>query len=130
MKILLVEDHEDTRAILQRILSRWGHDVEIAEGVQAGMEAVQARAFDVILSDIGLPDGSGYALMSRARHIGSRALGIAISAYPYPSAVAEPGVTGFDYHLNKPLVAGDLRRLLEFAQVERRPESHYPSLPC
>ena len=64
------------------------------------------------MSDIALPDGSGYALMNLARHFGSRALAIAISAYPYPPAIAEPGVTGFDHHLSKPFEAGQLRRLL------------------
>jgi CheY-like chemotaxis protein len=101
-------------------LSRWGHEVEAFAGVQAAVQAVRARPFDVIVSDIALPDGSGYELMNSARRIGSRALAIAISAYPYPSAIAEPGVTGFDHYLTKPFDAGQLRRLLgEDAELQR-----------
>lgn len=117
MKILVVEDHDDTRAMVERLLTRWGHEVEVAATVEAGKAAVKARTFDTIISDIALPDGSGYALMSFARHLGCNALAIAISAFRFPSAIGEPGVTGFDFYLNKPFDAGELRRLLGETQT-------------
>lgn len=118
MKILLVEDHEDTRTAMERLLVRWGHQVEAAASVQAGKDALRAQAFDTILSDIALRDGSGYALMNFARHLGHRGLAIAISAYRFPEAIAEPGVTGFNFYLNKPLDAARLRRLLDETPAE------------
>ena len=113
--ILLVEDHHDTRSTLQRILAGWGHEVAAAEDLRSGIQYLGRGRFDAIVSDIALPDGSGYALISHARRAGSKALGIAISAYPYPRDVEEPKLTGFDYHLNKPFEARHLRTLLESA---------------
>ena len=60
-----------------------------------------------------MPDGTGYALMSEARRIGVKTVGIAISGYPYPDDVHEPKVTGFDYHLRKPIEADQFHCLLE-----------------
>jgi CheY-like chemotaxis protein len=71
------------------------------------------RRFDAIISDFALPDGTGYALISEARRRGIRALGIAVSGYPYPSDVSEPGATGFDHHLMKPVNCDHLCSLLE-----------------
>src|SRR4051794_17464433 len=99
MNGLVVEDHSDTRSALERLLSRWGHNVDTAADVRAGLELLKSRPFDAIVSDIALPDGSGYAFMSAARHHGFKALAIAISAYPYPSDTHEPTVTGFDHRL-------------------------------
>src|SRR4051812_27813443 len=113
MNILLVEDHQDTRSVLKQVMSSWGHEVSAAEDLQSGLGYLNTQPFDAIVSDIALPDGSGYALMTHARHAGSKALGIAISAYPYPPDVNEEDVTGFDYHLNKPFNPRQLRQLLE-----------------
>ena len=113
MNVLLVEDHDDSRSTLERMLALWGHDVAAADNVTTGLDYLKSKRFDAIVSDIALPDGTGYELMSQARRSGVDALGIAISAYPYPPDVREPKVTGFDYHLSKPFQAGELRRVLE-----------------
>ncbi|MFL6537410.1 MAG: response regulator [Chthoniobacterales bacterium] len=114
MKILLVEDHGDTRSTLERIMGRWGHDVEAAPDLRSGLTHLARDGFDAIVSDIALPDGTGYALISEARRSGStHAVAIAISAYPFPNEAHEANVTGFDHHLSKPFSARHLRRLLE-----------------
>lgn len=125
MRVLLVEDHSDTRGALVRVLQQWGHDVAAAGDLRAGLECLRTGRFDAIVSDIALPDGSGYALMTAARHSGSKALGIALSAYNYPQDVHEPNVTGFDYHLSKPCDCMQLRALLE----ERGAEYVTPASP-
>jgi hypothetical protein len=116
VNILLVEDHQDTREILSKMLSAWGHEVAIAQDLRGGLEYLGRNHVDAIVSDIALPDGTGYALMSEARRAGMKGLGIAISAYPFPPDVNEPKVTGFDFHLNKPFTAPQLRSLLEREQ--------------
>jgi DNA-binding response OmpR family regulator len=113
MRVLIVEDHQDSREQLERYLTRRGYDVATAGDLRTGIDSLDKRRFDAIISDFALPDGTGYALISEARRRGIRALGIAVSGYPYPSDVSEPGATGFDYHLTKPVNCDHLCSLLE-----------------
>jgi two-component system response regulator PilR (NtrC family) len=113
MRILVVEDHSDTRQVLTRLLTQWGFDVAPAETLESGLNRLQSEPFDVILSDIALPDGTGYALVSEARRRGNDVLAIALSGYNYPSEVQIAKLTGFDHHLSKPCDCSQLRSLLE-----------------
>jgi CheY-like chemotaxis protein len=88
-------------------------DVAVARDLRTGIGFLKKNRFDAIISDIRLPDGTGYTLINEARRRGIRALSIAMSGYPYPSNVNQPGVTGFDYHLTKPIDCDDLRSLQE-----------------
>jgi DNA-binding response OmpR family regulator len=117
MNILIVEDHEDTRDVLERFLSRKGFDVTIADNVQNGLTLLRTQQFGAIVSDIMLPDGTGYGLMSEARRLGVDALAIALTAYGYPNEVNEPKLTGFDYHLRKPIDCEKLVAILETART-------------
>jgi len=114
MRILVVEDHQDTRQVLTGLLTRWGYDVSPADSLKSGMDRLETEPpVDVILSDIALPDGTGYALVSEARRRGKRVLAIALSGYAYPSDVRIAKLTGFDHHLSKPCDCGYLRTILE-----------------
>lgn len=114
MQILVVEDHADTRNVLTRLLTRWGYDVLSADSLKEGLERLDTEpAIDVIVSDIALPDGTGYALVSEARRQGKRLLAIALSGYAYPSDVKVAKLTGFDHHLSKPCDCHYLRTLLQ-----------------
>jgi CheY-like chemotaxis protein len=117
MQVLIVEDHRESREQLERYLTRRGHDVAVAGDLRTGIDLLDEQRFDAIISDFALPDGTGYALMSEVRRRGINALGIAISGYPYPSDVNEPGVTGFDYHLTKPVDCDRLCSLLKEIRV-------------
>jgi CheY-like chemotaxis protein len=112
-RILVVEDHQDTREVLTRLLRRWGYDVAPAESLESGLNRLESEPFDAIVSDIALPDGTGYALVSEARRRGKPVLAIALSGYTYPSEVQIAKLTGFDHHLSKPCDCGQLRSLLE-----------------
>jgi CheY-like chemotaxis protein len=114
MRILVVEDHTDTRNVLAALLKRWGHDVFAADTLKGGLNRLNSEPpVDVIVSDIALPDGTGYALVSEARRTGKRVLAIAISGYAYPSDVRIAKLTGFDHHLSKPCDCGYLRTILQ-----------------
>jgi CheY-like chemotaxis protein len=113
MQVLIVEDHQDSRQLLARCLTRRDYDVATAGDLRTGIDFLNKQQFDAIIADIALPDGTGYALISEARRLGFRALSIAVSAYPYPSGVNEPGVTGFHYHLMKPVDCDHICSLLE-----------------
>lgn len=113
MRILLVEDHPDTRQVLTRLLTHWGFDVAAAENLKCGLDELNQQPFDVLLSDIGLPDGTGYALVSEARRRGIDILAIALSGYGFPTEQELSLKTGFDHHLTKPFDCQQLRALLE-----------------
>jgi PAS domain S-box-containing protein len=101
-RILLVEDHEQTGKALRRLLTNLGYDVEWRSSVGDALDAAGREAFDLVLSDIGLPDGSGLELMRelRARH-GLR--GIALSGYGMEQDLASSAAAGFLEHLVKPI---------------------------
>jgi two-component system CheB/CheR fusion protein len=101
-RILLVEDHEQTAKALRRLLTNLGYDVQWRASVSDALDAAGRGAFDLVLSDIGLPDGSGLELMRelRARH-GLR--GIALSGYGMEQDLASSAAAGFLEHLVKPV---------------------------
>jgi CheY-like chemotaxis protein len=114
MRILVVEDHVDTRQVLVGLLTRWGYIVSAAGTLETGLARLNAEPpVDVIVSDIALPDGTGYALVSEARRHGKRVLAIALSGYSYPSDVKIAKLTGFDHHLSKPCDSHYLRTILQ-----------------
>ena len=118
MQVLIVEDNPDSRETLKRYLTRRDYDVAAAGDLRTGIVLLKEKRFDAIISDIALPDGTGYTLLVEARRRGIQALGIAMSGYPYPSNVEEPGVTGFDYHLTKPVDCDHLCSLLKEGCVQ------------
>lgn len=113
IQVLIVEDNPASRETLKKYLMRRDYQVAAAENLQTGVKFLHKSRFDAIISDIALPDGTGYTLINEARRLGMHALGIAVSGYPYPSNVEEAGVTGFDYHLTKPVDCDHLCSLLK-----------------
>lgn len=124
MRILFVEDHQDTRQVLTRLLTRWGFDVAPAGTLKTGLYRLESEPIDVILCDIALPDGTGYALVSEARRRGKEVLAIALSGYNYPSEVQIAKLTGFDHHLSKPCDCQQLRALLQEIDRKRSTPAH------
>src|SRR5437764_11455223 len=92
LKILLVDDHEDTCAALEKLLVRRGHLVAATHNVRSAMEAAVRDKFDLLISDIALPDGSGMDLMMQLRAI-SKIPGIAMNHNVPISAAAEDALT-------------------------------------
>jgi len=107
LRILLVEDHEDSARLMQRILQRAGHQVIRAADVDTAWRAAQERGFDLLLSDISLPDGSGHDLMRRLRQAGP-VRGIAISGFGMEADLARSRDAGFEAHLTKPVGVREL----------------------
>src|SRR5437763_8306400 len=80
VQILFVEDHEDTARVLGRILRNAGFDVSHAGTVEAAHTLAASRRFDLLISDLGLPDGSGLELMKTLRET-QGLKGIALSGF-------------------------------------------------
>lgn len=108
MHILLVEDHADTRLILAKLLTRYGYDVATAENVHDALQLLDHLRFDVLLSDIGLPDGDGLALVGEARRRQPLRMTVALTALASADDRERGRQAGFDHYLTKPL---DIRRL-------------------
>jgi two-component system CheB/CheR fusion protein len=66
-KVLVVEDHADTAAMASRMVRLVGFDVAVAADFRSAAAAARAARYDVLLCDIGLPDGDGYALLAEVR---------------------------------------------------------------
>lgn len=113
MQVLIVEDHQNSCQELKRCLTHHGHEVTAAEDLRSAVQSLGKRPFDAIISDIALPDGTGYALISQVHRRGLDPLCIAVSGYPFPSDTHEPGVTGFHHHVQKPLDCAHICSLLE-----------------
>jgi PAS domain S-box-containing protein len=108
LRILLVEDHPDTAEMLSMLLRHHGFDVEVANSVDAAID-LAGSGFDVLVSDVRLPDGSGMDVIRRLRE--SRFIrGIAMSGFGTPDDVRRSKEAGYDEHLVKPV---DVSRLIE-----------------
>jgi len=114
-RLLLVEDHADTARVLARLLSGNGHTVEVATSVRQALAAFDGDGkFDFMVSDLGLPDGSGVDLIRLIRQrlrLGIPA--IALSGYGMDEDIARCKEAGFDDHVTKPV---NLQKLEETIQ--------------
>ena len=113
LRILLVDDHEDTRHALERLLKRRGYEVAAAEDAHSALQLAQERPFDLIVSDIGLPDQSGLDLIRNLQRI-QPIRGIAVSGFGMEGDVEKSRAAGFSEHLLKPV------NLEEFEAAIRR----------
>jgi two-component system CheB/CheR fusion protein len=102
LRILLVEDHGDTARIMRRLLMGDGHEVETATDVSSALALAETGPFDLLLSDLGLPDGSGIDLMRELRRRGNTLPGIALSGYGREEDMRHSREAGFAVHLTKP----------------------------
>lgn len=119
LRILLVEDHADTARILQRLLQKRGYQVDLAGSIDRALDAVSHKPFDLLISDLGLPDGSGVELMRWLRQNGHHLPGIALSGYGQEEDVRRSREAGFATHLVKPANAEQLSKAIEAAAGER-----------
>jgi CheY-like chemotaxis protein/anti-sigma regulatory factor (Ser/Thr protein kinase) len=107
LRILMVDDHEDTRMVMSRMLKGRGYVMTEAGSVAEALARYQAQEFDLIISDLGLPDGSGHELMEEILKI-RPVKGIALSGYGMESDLARSRAAGFSTHITKPINFRDL----------------------
>ena len=102
-RVLLVEDHPDTAMLMRRVLARRGYDVVVAASVAEAREALQIASFDLMLSDLKLPDGSGLDLARDLSTHPGKLPAIALSGHATTDDVRESIEAGFFAHLAKPV---------------------------
>lgn len=117
MRILVVEDHPDTLRCLQAYLKNLGHAVTTAATMKAALAAAPTADCDVLISDLGLPDGSGWELLEQAQ-FPRPVYAVAMSGFAMASDLARSQAAGFRRHIVKPFGGDDLREALEEAASE------------
>jgi PAS domain S-box-containing protein len=103
--ILAVDDDADARELLRIAFQQAGAQVTLADSARAALAALEASAPDVLVSDIGMPDGSGYELLEsvRAAEHGSRLPAVALTAYARAEDRDRAIRAGFQLHVSKPI---------------------------
>ena len=113
-RILVVDDHIDTGQAMQRLLEGMGYEVETADSFASALEAARRGTFDLLLTDIQLPDGSGLDLLRELRSRGSpRIKGVTLSGYTEDEEKARSRDAGFIAHLAKPVDFPSLLKMIQ-----------------
>jgi PAS domain S-box-containing protein len=112
VRILLVEDHAATAQITAKLLRKFGHEVEVATDVRSAVEIGRSAPFDILLSDLGLPDGSGLDVMRTLREHAPNVVGIALTGLGMPEDINRSREAGFAEHLTKPIDFESLRAVI------------------
>ena len=112
LHILVVDDEADGRQLTTQLLEEFGARVTSVPSAAEALEALAAKPFDILLSDIGMPDIDGYELIRQVRKMRAGHEGflpaIAITAYARPEDRQRSLIAGFQTHLSKPLEAVEL----------------------
>jgi CheY-like chemotaxis protein len=112
LRILVVEDEPATLRLMARLLRGLGHTVTTAGTITLALRAVEAGTFDLIVSDIGLPDGSGLELVRRATARQGPVAAIALTGYGMEEDVRRSREAGFTAHMTKPIDFGKLEAMI------------------
>lgn len=126
-KLLIVEDHAPTRLSLAQLLRRRGYRVSLAATLAEARTQLETDTFEILLSDLGLPDGNGYDLMDYLRAQPS-IHAIALSGYGTEADVARSHAAGFKVHLTKPVGVQALDAALHSLVDEKTEPLATPSL--
>ncbi|HTB72542.1 MAG TPA: response regulator [Polyangiaceae bacterium] len=107
LRLLVVDDEEDARSLLEEILSESGATVMCASGAQEALEMVEEFQPDVLISDVGMPDIDGFELIEQLRRLpseqGGRIPAIALTAYARGEDLERAAAAGFERHVMKPV---------------------------
>ena len=121
LKILTVDDQQDTRELIALALGRYGAEVRASESATHALEMIKDWKPHVVVSDIGLPEMDGYDFMRRLREIegdGERIPAIAVTGYAGAMDESKALNAGYALHLSKPIELSALATAI--AKVSRR----------
>jgi PAS domain S-box-containing protein len=118
LKVLVIEDHEDTAIVMRRMLQDMGNTVVGANSVASAVDVLTREKFDLIVSDIGLPDGNGVSLIHAVRGF-CDAPAIALTGYGRHEDIERCLKAGFNKHLTKPITFEMLRQSIAEVYSDR-----------
>lgn len=118
LRVFLVENHEDTMRYIKLYLEHLGHEVFVAREMETALREVPKSRCDVLISDIGLPDGDGWLLLEK---LGTNrpAFAIAISGFGTGNDQRKSRAVGYNSHLVKPFLPSALLSILKQAAEEK-----------
>jgi signal transduction histidine kinase/ActR/RegA family two-component response regulator len=123
--VLIVEDNEDSRELLESILTQRGYRVFSAEDGPSGIEQALARRPSVLLVDIGLPGADGYTVARELRtRLDADTYMVALTGYGQPEDRARAVAAGFDAHMTKPVDIRALEQLISGSAAPRSAATH------
>jgi CheY-like chemotaxis protein len=112
--ILLIEDHEDTAEVMAQLMRTLGHEVTVVGRVADALAATQSATFDLIVSDVGLPDGTGLDFVKAFRERDD-APAVALTGFGSDEDIRRCLEAGFTSHLTKPVNFSQLEQVIESA---------------
>lgn len=118
LRVFVVENHDDSRLMLTMLLSSMGHQVQSAASMHEALGCLPQANPEVLVSDIGLPDGDGWELLRRVE-LPHEVYAIAMSGYGMAADRERSKAAGFRHHLVKPMDIEQLETLLAEASRER-----------
>ena len=129
LRVFLVDNHQDTVKYIRLYLEHLGHEVTTAGDMTTALTQVSGSDYDMLISDIRLPDGDGWQLMERLRDA-RPGFAVAMSGYGGAEDLLKSRAAGYDHHLVKPFVPADLVELLQKAAsiVEQRERGCAPDI--
>ena len=113
LKVLLVEDNEQTSSAMAEVLEMLGHEVTVAVTVAQALERAKGGPFDLLVSDIGLPDGSGLDIARAWQTLQPDRPSVAITGYGMDEDIRRCREAGFRDHLTKPVNFARLEALIQ-----------------
>ena len=131
-RILIVEDRDSLRRMLERALGQEGYEVVAAADGRSGIRLLAERPFDFVLTDLKLPDVSGIEVLAASREAQPRVPVVVLTGYGTVGTAVEAMKLGAYDFLEKPLEIDDLARLIERAIGERGEEAVFrtPGAPA
>jgi CheY-like chemotaxis protein len=121
--VLAVDDEPDARGLIKRVLEDCGARVLVAESAKAALAVLERERVDLLLSDIGMPDEDGYALIRQVRQLdpahGGRIPAAALSAFARPEDRTRALRAGYQIHLSKPVEPAELCAVVASLAIRR-----------
>ena len=114
-RILVVDDEKDTQQLLRQVLTHFGAEVSTAGSANEGFAEFTAKNFDILISDIGMPEEDGYSLIRRIRKLPEqkgKTPAIALTAYARPQDRMQALTSGFQTHVAKPVEPDELAAVI------------------
>ena len=118
LNIFLVENHEDTLKYMRMYLETLGHAVVVARDVSSALKEIPTLPVDLLISDIGLPDGTGWDLLKQLRSE-HPVFAVAMSGFGMNADRAKSREAGFRHHLIKPFMPDELDPILSEALAQK-----------
>jgi two-component system CheB/CheR fusion protein len=126
LRVLLVEDHPMTAKMLEMVIGANGHTVQWAASIASALGLAGSMDFDLLISDLGLPDGSGHDLICELRRRGCALPGIALTGYGQENDIRRSLEAGFAAHLTKPASREAIREAIAAVMSDGRTPPNSP----